>query len=149
VSKLVGQQLMSSLRAVLARSFPGRLVANIFHRLKDLKTSQYGSFLMQVIAWIKLRWRQAFLARYGKCIAMSMLQRHDALERLASLGRRGSPEKLNKRNSQDFPVYFFEGSALGMRVRLLMRYVVMHFCFASISLAKQSQQRALQALLKT
>jgi hypothetical protein len=91
-------------------------------------------FLMQVFAWIKLRWHQAFPDCDGKCFFMCLLSRNDASQRLASLGRLGSTEKLTKRNSLAFPVYFFEGSALGKRVRLLIRDVVMHFCFASIPL---------------
>jgi len=89
---------------------------------------------MQMFAWIKLRWRQAFLACEGLCIGMCMLRWPDAFERLASLGRRGGPEKLTKRNSLVFPLYFFGGSALGKRVRLLIRDIVMHFCFASFPL---------------
>jgi hypothetical protein len=134
VPKLVGQQFMGFPRAVLARSFTGCFIANVFHRLKDLKTTQYGSSLMQMFAWIKLRGRQTFLARDGKCIGMCVLRWNDALQRLASLGRRGGPEKLTKRDSLAFPVHFFEGSALGKRARLLIGDVVMHFCFASIPL---------------
>ena len=119
---------------MLARSFTGCFVANVFDRLKDLKTSEYGSFLMQMFAWIKLRGCQAFLDREGKWIGMCILRWHDALQRLATLGRRRGPERLTKRNSLAFPVYFFEGSALGKRVRLPIRDVVMHFCFASVPL---------------
>jgi len=89
---------------------------------------------MQMFAWIKLRWRQAFLACEGLCIGMCMLRWPDAFERLASLGRRGGPEKLTKRNSLAFPLYFFEGSASGKRVRLLIRDIEMYFCFTSIPL---------------
>jgi len=74
---------------------------------------------MQMFAWIKLRWRQAFLARDVKCFCICMLRWHDALQRLATLGRRRGPERLTKRNSLAFPVYFD---------------VVMRFCFTSIPL---------------
>jgi len=74
---------------------------------------------MQMFAWIKLRWRQTFLACDGKCIDTCVLRWHDALQRLATLGRRRGPERLTKRNSLAFPVYFD---------------VVMRFCFTSIPL---------------
>jgi hypothetical protein len=90
---------------------------------------------MQMFAWIKLRCRQAFLAHDCKCIGTSNLPWNDGLQRLAYLGRGGSPEILTQRNSLAFPGYFFfEGSALGELVHLLISYVVVHFCFASIPL---------------
>jgi hypothetical protein len=89
---------------------------------------------MQMFAWIKLRWRQAFSARYGKCLGVCALRLDDALQRLDSPGRQGSPENLTKRNSLAFSVYLSEGSALGKQVRLLICYASMHFCFASLPL---------------
>jgi len=89
---------------------------------------------MQVFAWIKLRWRKIFLAPDAKRLAMFELRRTKALQRQASLRRRRGPEKLIKRSSLAFPVYFFEGPALGIRVRLLIRDVVLHFCFTSVPL---------------
>jgi hypothetical protein len=89
---------------------------------------------MQMFAWFKLRWRQAFLVRDANCNCMGVLQWHDAFQKQASLARGGDPEKLTRRNSLTFPVYFFRGSALGKRVRLLIPDVVMHFCFSSIPL---------------
>jgi hypothetical protein len=134
VSKLVGQQFTDSPRAVLARSFPACFVASAFHRLKDLKTLQYGFSLMQMFARFKLRWRQDVLARDCKLSGMCMLRWPDSLRRLISLGRRGSPKRLSKHNSPAFPAYFFEGPATGRQVRLLIRDVVMHFCSACIPL---------------
>jgi hypothetical protein len=125
---------MDSPRAVLARISPGCFVANAFHRLKDLKTTQHGFSLLQMFAGIKLRCRQAVLACDGKLSGMCMLRWPDALQRLISLGHRGSPIKLSKHNSLAFPLYFFEGPAIGRRVRLLIRDVVMHFCAAFIPL---------------
>ena len=89
---------------------------------------------MEMFAWIKLRCRQAFLVRDVKRMGMFELRWHDALQGLRSVRRRGGPEKPIKRNSQAFPVYFFEGPVFGERVRLLIRYVVMYFCSASIPL---------------
>lgn len=89
---------------------------------------------MQMFAWIKLRRLQAFLARDAKHIGVFELQWRDALQRQASLRRRVSAEKIIERNSLAFSVYLFEGPASGKRVRLLIRYVVMQFCCASIPL---------------
>jgi hypothetical protein len=104
---------------------------------------------MQMFAWIKLRWRKAFLAPGAKLIGMFELRRPDALHGRASLRRRGGPERLIQRNSLAFPVYFIEGLALGRRVRLLIRDEWDAFLLCFNSPAKQSQQHAVQALLKT
>ncbi len=104
---------------------------------------------MQMFAWIKLRWLQAFLARDAKRIGVFELQWHDAIQRRASLSPLGGAEKLIKRNSLAFPVYFFEGPALGRRVRLLNRYVAMHFCFTSIPLRKNLNSTPSRRLKKT
>jgi len=71
------------------------------------------------------------------------------LQRLASLRRGGSSEILTQRNSLAFLGYFFEGSALGEPVRLLISYVVMHFCFASIPLRHNLNSTLFQALVNT
>jgi hypothetical protein len=105
-----------------------------FYRLKDLKTMQHGFPLLQMFARVRLRCHQAALARDGKLSGTCMLRWPDALQRLISLGHRGSPIKLSKHNSLAFPVYFFEGPAIGRRVRLLMRDVAMNFCSVFIPL---------------
>lgn len=101
---------------------------------------------MQMFAWFKLRWRQAFLACDANCIGMYDLRWQDAFERLASIVRRGGPKNLIERNSLALPVSFFEGPALGKRFRFPLRVVRMDFCF--YSLANQTLQHAFQALLK-
>jgi len=95
-----------------------------------------------MFAWIKLRWRQAFLARDAKRIGIYDLRWSDAIERLASSRHWGGPKKLTKRNSLAFPVYFLEGLALGKleglelgnQVRLPNHDVAKHSCSASIPL---------------
>jgi hypothetical protein len=131
VSKLVGQQLRDSPRAALRSNFPDCFVANVFHRLKDPQNLAKRFFLMQMFAWIKLRCGQAFLARNAQRIGLFGRRRQDVLQSVASLKRQGGADKRVKRNSLAFPVYFFEGPALGRHVRLLIRDVVMYFCFAS------------------
>jgi hypothetical protein len=132
------------------------LCCEIFHRLKDLKTSQLG-FFDAMFAWIKLRWRQAFPARDVKRIGIYELRRPDSFERLASPWYWGSPEKLTKRNSLAFSVYFLRGLALGKleelelgnQARLPNHNVAMHFCFASIPLRVTLNSTPSRRLKKT
>lgn len=92
-----------------------------------------------MFAWIKLRWHQAFIVRDAKRIGIYELLWSDVFERLASRWYWGGPEKLTRRNSLAFPVYFLQGFAsgkleeleLGNQARLPNHDVAMHFCFAS------------------
>jgi len=71
------------------------------------------------------------------------------IQSVASLKRQGSPDKRVKRNSLAFPVYFFEGPAWGRRVRLLIRDVVMLFCFDFIPLRNNLNNTPSGRLKKT
>jgi hypothetical protein len=104
---------------------------------------------MQVFAWTKLRGRQVFSERYGKFSGVCALGWDDARQRLDSVGRQVGPENLTKRNSLAFSVYLFEGSAFGKRVRLLIRYSSMHFCFASLPLRFNLNTTTSRRLKKT
>jgi hypothetical protein len=134
VSKLVGKQITTPQLLCLQEALQVALLRMLLIACKTSKPRNTVLLFMQMFAWIKLRWRQAFLTRDVKCFCICMLRWYNALQRLASLGRRRGPEKLTKRYSLAFPVYFFEGSALGKRVRLLIRDIEMYFCFASIPL---------------
>jgi hypothetical protein len=110
-----------------------------------------------MFAWIKLRWRQAFLAYDAKRIGIYELRWSDLFGRLASQWYWGVPAKLSRRNSLAFPVYFLKGLALGKleglelgnRARLPNDDVAMRFCFASIPLRITLNSTPFRRLKKT
>jgi hypothetical protein len=95
-----------------------------------------------MFAWIKLRWRLTFLACDAKRFGIYELRWSDLFGRLVLPWYRGGPEKLIRRNSLAFPVYFLKGLALGKleglelgnQVRLPNHDVAKHSCSASIPL---------------
>jgi len=84
-----------------------------------------------MFARIKLRWRQASLAREGNRMSKRKLRWPEGLLRLASLGRWGGHERFTGRSTPAFPSPSFEGSVLGKQVRFPVYNVLLHFCFAS------------------
>jgi hypothetical protein len=117
--------------------------------LKGLGIAQHGSyFFMQKIARIRLRSRQASPACEGnRCVAYAE-RGPDTFERLNSLRCRGGTEKLTEHNTLAFPVSFFEGQVLRAACASPRSFHFDAFLPCFYSLASQSRQHAVQALLK-